>query len=89
VTSREVFPEGNVNKKNIGRLFPSDDSMVVIVDDKEDIWASEPGQMCVCAFPLFVDLMRVYTDYGSMRHSHDFTTVHWAPVGWAAAGVQA
>jgi hypothetical protein len=46
VTSREDFPEGSVNKKNISRLFPSDDSMVVIVDDKENVWADE-GQTCV------------------------------------------
>lgn len=51
VTSREDFPEGSVNKKNISRLFPSDDSMVVIVDDKEDVWADQT-QRCVALSPV-------------------------------------
>lgn len=40
ITSREDFVEGNWNQKNIQRLFPCDDSMVLIVDDREDVWIS-------------------------------------------------
>lgn len=44
ITSREDFPEGKCNQKNIERLFPCDDSMVLIVDDREDVWLSNANQ---------------------------------------------
>lgn len=40
ITSREDFSEGLFNRKSIQRLFPCDDSMVLIVDDREDVWIS-------------------------------------------------
>lgn len=40
ITSREDFDEGRSNQKNISRLFPCDDSMVLIIDDREDVWLS-------------------------------------------------
>eukprot|EP00124_Ichthyophonus_hoferi_P002412 Ihof_evm2s164 gene=Ihof_evmTU2s164 len=44
ITSRDDFPEGQLNRKNLQRLFPYDDSLVVIVDDREDVWARQDGQ---------------------------------------------
>lgn len=44
ITSREDFAEGRCNQKSIERLFPCDDSMVLIVDDREDVWISATGQ---------------------------------------------
>ncbi|PXF49132.1 RNA polymerase II subunit A C-terminal domain phosphatase [Gracilariopsis chorda] len=44
ITSREDFEEGRWNQKSIQRLFPCDDSMVLIVDDREDVWISSTGQ---------------------------------------------
>lgn len=44
ITSREDFPEGKCNQKNIERLFPCDDSMALIVDDREDVWITSAGQ---------------------------------------------
>eukprot|EP00178_Gracilaria_changii_P021006 TRINITY_DN621_c0_g1_i1.p1 TRINITY_DN621_c0_g1~~TRINITY_DN621_c0_g1_i1.p1 ORF type:complete len:820 (+),score=124.06 TRINITY_DN621_c0_g1_i1:182-2641(+) len=44
ITSREDFAEGRLNQKSIQRLFPCDDSMVLIVDDREDVWISATGQ---------------------------------------------
>lgn len=38
VTSREDFAEGAWNRKKLERLFPCDDSLAVIVDDREDVW---------------------------------------------------
>lgn len=38
ITSREDFIEGRFNQKSIWRLFPCDDSMALIVDDREDVW---------------------------------------------------
>lgn len=43
VTSREDFEEGAWNRKNLERIFPCDDSLAVIVDDREDVWISENG----------------------------------------------
>lgn len=43
ITSREDFEEGRSNQKNISRLFPCDDSMVLIIDDREDVWVSGTG----------------------------------------------
>lgn len=40
ITSRDDFSEGSFNQKSIRRLFPCDDSMAVIVDDREDVWIS-------------------------------------------------
>lgn len=43
ITSREDFIEGSLNQKSIQRLFPCDDSMVLIVDDREDVWTAANG----------------------------------------------
>lgn len=43
ITSREDFSEGKLNQKNLERVFPVDDSMVLIVDDREDVWISGTG----------------------------------------------
>lgn len=40
ITSRDDFAEGLFNQKSIRRLFPCDDSMALIVDDREDVWTS-------------------------------------------------
>lgn len=40
ITSRDDFSEGLFNQKSIRRLFPCDDSMALIVDDREDVWTS-------------------------------------------------
>lgn len=45
ITSREDFDEGRCNQKSISRLFPCDDSMVLIVDDREDVWINGTNQM--------------------------------------------
>mmetsp|Transcript_6393 Transcript_6393/g.19332 ORF Transcript_6393/g.19332 Transcript_6393/m.19332 type:complete len:855 (+) Transcript_6393:222-2786(+) len=44
VTSRDDFEEGNFNQKNLRRVFPCDDTMVLIVDDREDVWLDEGKQ---------------------------------------------
>ncbi|GJQ11247.1 hypothetical protein GpartN1_g3038.t1 [Galdieria partita] len=38
IVSRDDFVEGMMNRKSLRRIFPCDDSMVVIVDDREDVW---------------------------------------------------
>ncbi|EME27327.1 RNA polymerase II subunit A C-terminal domain phosphatase [Galdieria sulphuraria] len=38
IVSRDDFVEGMMNRKSLRRIFPCDDSMVIIVDDREDVW---------------------------------------------------
>eukprot|EP00177_Eucheuma_denticulatum_P006367 GFKZ01011607.1.p1 GENE.GFKZ01011607.1~~GFKZ01011607.1.p1 ORF type:complete len:756 (+),score=75.60 GFKZ01011607.1:150-2417(+) len=67
ITSREDFAEGRFNRKNIERLFPCDDSMVLIVDDREDVWISGTDQdympNLVSADP--------YSFWGGMHEAYD------------------
>uniref|UniRef100_A0A7S3A5N5 RNA polymerase II subunit A C-terminal domain phosphatase n=1 Tax=Rhodosorus marinus TaxID=101924 RepID=A0A7S3A5N5_9RHOD len=41
LTSRDDFEEGSLNQKNLRRVFPCDDTMVLIVDDREDVWLED------------------------------------------------
>ncbi|KAA8496018.1 RNA polymerase II subunit A C-terminal domain phosphatase [Porphyridium purpureum] len=41
IVSREDFKEGALNQKNLRRVFPCDDSMVLIVDDRDDVWCAD------------------------------------------------
>ncbi len=46
VTSREDFKiEGILNQKNLSRVFPCDDSMVLIIDDREDVWLDGTNEL--------------------------------------------
>lgn len=67
ITSREDFAEGRFNRKNIDRLFPCDDSMVLIVDDREDVWISGTDQdympNLVAAHP--------YSFWGGLHEAYD------------------
>ncbi|CDF40158.1 unnamed protein product [Chondrus crispus] len=67
ITSREDFPEGNCNQKNIQRLFPCDDSMALIVDDREDVWLSDSTQ------PYMPNLLRAqpYHFWVGMHEAYD------------------
>jgi RNA polymerase II subunit A-like phosphatase len=51
--SRPLFILG-MTSKNLQRLFPSDQSMVAIIDDRSDIWADVPNLIKVnpCAFAI-------------------------------------
>ncbi|TPX58432.1 hypothetical protein PhCBS80983_g03118 [Powellomyces hirtus] len=46
--------ENRSNFKSIQRLFPSDQSMVVIVDDRSDIWRWSPNLYKILPFNFFV-----------------------------------
>jgi FCP1-like phosphatase family protein len=41
ITSRDDFEEGRLNQKNLKHVFPCDDSMVLVVDDREDVWVAQ------------------------------------------------
>lgn len=67
ITSREDFAEGYCNQKSIARLFPCDDSMVLIVDDREDVWISKTGQ------PFMPNLIRAdpYSFWDGLHEAYD------------------
>jgi RNA polymerase II subunit A C-terminal domain phosphatase len=67
ITSREDFDEGRSNQKNISRLFPCDDSMVLIIDDREDVWVSGTG---VSFMPNLIRA-KPYTFWNGLHEAYD------------------
>lgn len=48
-----------MTSKNLQRLFPSDQSMVAIIDDRSDVWADVPNLVKVnpCTLSLFLNIL--------------------------------
>lgn len=67
ITSREDFEEGRSNQKNISRLFPCDDSMVLIIDDREDVWVSGTG----ASFMPNLIRAKPYTFWNGLHETYD------------------
>ncbi|KAJ2396987.1 CTD phosphatase Fcp1, partial [Coemansia sp. RSA 2603] len=44
---------GSMTEKSLKRLFPVDTSMVVILDDRADVWKWSPNLIRVCAYEFF------------------------------------
>ncbi|KAK4548741.1 hypothetical protein LTR36_008514 [Oleoguttula mirabilis] len=47
---------GSMNSKNLKRLFPVDTKMVVIIDDRGDVWSWSPNLVKVYAYDFFVGI---------------------------------
>ncbi|RMX98569.1 hypothetical protein D0867_12393 [Hortaea werneckii] len=47
---------GSMNSKNLKRLFPVDTKMVVIIDDRGDVWSWSPNLVKVPAYDFFVGI---------------------------------
>lgn len=47
---------GSMNSKNLKRLFPVDTKMVVIIDDRGDVWSWSPNLVKVSAYDFFVGI---------------------------------
>ncbi|PPQ79874.1 hypothetical protein CVT25_002930 [Psilocybe cyanescens] len=47
---------GSLTQKNLKRLFPSDTSMVVIIDDRADVWEWSPNLLKVIPYDFFVGI---------------------------------
>ncbi|KAF8338151.1 uncharacterized protein EI90DRAFT_3286868 [Cantharellus anzutake] len=47
---------GSMTAKNLARLFPSDQSMVVIIDDRADVWSDVPNLVKVVPYDFFVGI---------------------------------
>jgi RNA polymerase II subunit A C-terminal domain phosphatase len=76
ITSREDFEEGRSNQKNISRLFPCDDSMVLIIDDREDVWVSGTG----ATFMPNLIRAKPYTFFNGLHEAYDRALLSGGPV---------
>jgi RNA polymerase II subunit A-like phosphatase len=47
---------GSLVRKSLSRLFPVDHSMVVIIDDREDVWSNSPNLLPVLPYEFFVGI---------------------------------
>ncbi|GMK53590.1 hypothetical protein CspeluHIS016_0101760 [Cutaneotrichosporon spelunceum] len=47
---------GSMSSKSLVRLFPTDQSMVVIIDDRADVWADSPNLVKVIPYDFFVGI---------------------------------
>ncbi|BEJ13915.1 hypothetical protein CspHIS471_0310890 [Cutaneotrichosporon sp. HIS471] len=47
---------GSMSSKSLMRLFPTDQSMVVIIDDRADVWADSPNLIKVVPYDFFVGI---------------------------------
>ncbi|GAK62072.1 uncharacterized protein PAN0_001d0269 [Moesziomyces antarcticus] len=47
---------GSLIRKSLSRLFPVDHSMVVIIDDREDVWSNSPNLLPVLPYEFFVGI---------------------------------
>ncbi|KAG5518074.1 hypothetical protein PMAC_003260 [Pneumocystis sp. 'macacae'] len=54
---------GSTTRKNIQRLFPVDTSMVVIIDDRADVWQWSPNLIKVTPYEFFVGIGDINGDY--------------------------
>lgn len=60
---------GSMTQKNIKRLFPCDDSMVVVVDDRADVWQWSPSLIKVRPYRFFTDTGDINAPPNSNPHS--------------------
>lgn len=70
---------GSLTRKSLNRLFPVDHSMVVIIDDRDDVWQRSPNLVSVPPYEFFVGigdinatfLPKLSTDSSALPDSSD------------------
>lgn len=66
---------GSTTQKNIQRLFPVDTSMVVIIDDRADVWQWSPNLIKVTPYEFFVGIGDINGDFISNKPTlHNFSS---------------
>ena len=75
ITSRDDFADGRLNQKNLKHVFPCDDSMVLVVDDREDVWVGGEAATAAGA-PAFPNLIRArpYYFFRGLEEAYQRTT---------------
>jgi FCP1-like phosphatase family protein len=78
ITSRDDFEDGRLNQKNLKHVFPCDDSMVLVVDDREDVWVAQDQSLHGRHFPNLIRARPYYFFRGLeetfQREQHTATT---------------
>lgn len=82
---------GSMTAKNLKRLFPVDSKMVVIIDDRGDVWNWSPNLIKVTAFDFFVGIGDINSSFLPKRPGVDTKTskpakVEKAPSDTSSAG---
>ncbi|KAJ2918420.1 hypothetical protein MD484_g2018, partial [Candolleomyces efflorescens] len=54
---------GSLTQKNLKRLFPCDTSMVVIIDDRADVWEWSPNLVKVIPYDFFVGIGDINSNF--------------------------
>lgn len=62
---------GSMTAKNLKRLFPVDSKMVVIIDDRGDVWNWSPNLIKVSAFDFFVGIGDINSSFLPKRPGVD------------------
>lgn len=62
---------GSMTAKNLKRLFPVDSKMVVIIDDRGDVWNWSPNLIKVSAFDFFVGIGDINSSFLPKRPGMD------------------
>ena len=52
------------NRKMLTRIFPTDDRMVVVIDDRSDVWPNCPNLVQVPAYTFFVGTGDIHNPAG-------------------------
>ncbi|XP_062500838.1 RNA polymerase II subunit A C-terminal domain phosphatase-like isoform X2 [Corticium candelabrum] len=71
VLSRDELVDQNLKASNLRALFPIDDSMLVIIDDREDVWASIPNLILVKPYRFFKDVGDIHSPSGKSSESEE------------------
>ncbi|CAD6571192.1 MAG: Carboxy-terminal domain (CTD) phosphatase [Tremellales sp. Tagirdzhanova-0007] len=56
ILSRDESGSKYLSQKNLKRLFPTDQSMVVVIDDRSDVWGDCPNLVKVVPYDFFVGI---------------------------------
>lgn len=76
---------GSMTAKNLKRLFPVDSKMVVIIDDRGDVWNWSPNLIKVTPFDFFVGIGDINSSFLPKRPGVDTTPAKTAKVEKAAS----
>ncbi|KAF9509692.1 hypothetical protein BS47DRAFT_1301157, partial [Hydnum rufescens UP504] len=61
---------GSMTAKNLQRLFPSDQSMVVVIDHRSDVWSDDPNVVKV--IPCMWNAKKILRDFALISNLEDF-----------------
>ncbi|KAF8913223.1 hypothetical protein CPB84DRAFT_529609 [Gymnopilus junonius] len=76
---------GSLTQKSLQRLFPSDTSMVVIIDDRADVWEWSPNLLKVIPYDFFIGIGDINSSF--LPKIEPLTPAHSTPPPKAAQSI--